>query len=77
MDRGLLLGKIVERYGTRGKFAKALRVDSSAMTHIINGDRDLRHSMILKIVELLDLTDDEVIRIFFDGPVEKTQRETA
>lgn len=77
MDRGLLLGRIIERYGTRGRFAEELHVDSSSMTHILNGDRDLRLSMIRKIVELLDLTEDDVIRIFFDGPVEKRQRETA
>ena len=77
MDKGMLLGKIVERYGTRKQFAKELGVDASTMTHILNGERDLRLSMIHKIIALLDLNDDQVIRVFFAGTVEKTQRETA
>lgn len=55
MDNSKLKGKIVEVFGTRRKFAKAMGISEQRMNLRINGDMDWKTPEIVKACNLLGI----------------------
>lgn len=64
-DYNKLRGKIVEKFGTQGAFAKALGVSERTLSLKINGKIYFAQDEISKSCELLGIPDDNVQDYFF------------
>ena len=64
-----LKGKIIEKYGSQGKFAKELDISEQSWIKRLKGVRDFKYHDIEQIISLLELTDEEVSDIFFSTKV--------
>ena len=65
MAYNVLKLKIKDKKLNYQKLAKELRISESGLNKKINGKNYFTQSEIYKIKELLELTDNELIRIFF------------
>lgn len=61
-----LLGRIVEICGTRKEFAKRLGVTQQTLTKKMIGKSKFTQSEILKSIEILELTTDDIPIYFFN-----------
>jgi hypothetical protein len=65
-----LRGKIVEKYGTQRKFAKEMKWSERTLSLKLSGKIEWKQSEMVRAKELLGLTDDEMIEIFFEPRVQ-------
>lgn len=66
MAYNVLKLKIKDKKLNYQKLAKELRISESGLNKKINGKNYFTQSEIYRIKELLELTDNELIKIFFD-----------
>lgn len=69
-DYSKLSGRIVEIFGTRYKFAKAMEWSERTLSLKMSGIRDWKQPDILKAVKLLKLTVDDIPYYFFKQKVQ-------
>lgn len=73
MDRELLHRIIVEKYGTVYRFCRLKGIQQDCMSLILNGKRDPSYQTQLRIIKALELTESQVISIFYADVVAKEQ----
>lgn len=61
-----LKGRIKEKYRTQGNFAKAIGKTQTTTSFKINGKRLWNQEEIIKAIELLDLSKDDIVEYFFN-----------
>lgn len=69
-DYSKLLGRIVEIYGTRYEFAKAMKWSERTLSLKMNGARDWKQSDIFKAIKLLKLSVEDIPDYFFKQKVQ-------
>ena len=67
MNRNLLKAKIVEKGYNLGEFAKAMKMSHSSFSYKINGKKEFRYSEILRAINILNLSSQDVVDIFFSS----------
>lgn len=65
-DYSKLKGRIKEKYGTQENFAKAIGKTQTTTSFKINGKRLWNQEEIIKAIELLDLSKDDIVEYFFN-----------
>lgn len=65
MNTNKLKGKIVERGLTLKDFADKLNINPATLTRKLNGGVEFKRDEIMSTIEILGLTPEEVIAIFF------------
>jgi len=60
-----LKGRIVEKCGTQGTFAQKMGLSERTMSLKLSGKIPFKQPEILKALEVLDLTDDDIQAYFF------------
>lgn len=65
-DYSKLKGRIIEKYGTQENFAKAIGKTQTTTSFKINGKRLWNQEEIIKAIELLDLSKDDIVEYFFN-----------
>ncbi len=60
-----LIGKIIEKYGTRRKFAEVVGVSENSMSLKLNGKTDFSRDEIARWAELLDIAVSDIGEYFF------------
>ncbi|MBO7682371.1 MAG: hypothetical protein J6T17_06420 [Clostridia bacterium] len=73
MDRELLRRIIVENYGTVYRFCHLKGLQQDCLSLILNGKRDPGYRTQLRIIKALELTESQVISIFYADVVVKEQ----
>ena len=73
MNSRKLLAKIVECFGSQNGCAITIGVSRSYLNQLINGKREFSYSMMVKIIEALNLTERETLDIFFPNVVAKSK----
>lgn len=68
-----LKGRIIEKYGTRQAFCKAIGMRPSTLSKALKDGRDWRGSTLVKAVRALDIKDNEIDYYFFTLRVEEPQ----
>lgn len=71
MDYTLLRGAIRREYGTIKKFCKALGISQTSFGLKLNGKYEFSSEQILKIVDMLKLSTDDIGDYFFTKEVRK------
>ena len=66
---------LVRKGMTVEKTAKLIGISPQSMSYKLNNKREFTGTEIMKISEVLGLTNDEVFRIFFTDKVEKSATE--
>ena len=61
-----LKGRIKEKYRTQENFAKAIGKTQTTTSFKINGKRLWNQEEIIKAIELLDLSKDDIVEYFFN-----------
>jgi len=70
-----LKGRIKEKYGTQENFAKAIGKTQTTTSFKINGKRLWNQGEIIKAIELLDLSKDDIVEYFFNyNDIERNQK---
>lgn len=64
-DYSKLLGRIVERHGTQGKFSDALGLSERSLSLKLNGKVGFKQDEIRRICSLLELKDTDIPSYFF------------
>lgn len=64
-DYSKLKGRIIEKYGTQGRFAEALGVSMNAVSKKLNARTSFNKKEILVWAALLDIKQDEIGVYFF------------
>ncbi len=64
-DSSKLTGRIIEKFGTREKFAIAIGTKSPAVSKRLNNTIDMTRTEILKWAEVLEIQKDEIASYFF------------
>lgn len=72
-DYSKLSGRIVEIFGTRYKFAKAMNWSERTLSLKMSGSRDWKQPDICKAIKLLNLTDHDIPIYFFKQNVQKIE----
>lgn len=65
-----LKGRIKEKYGNQGNFAKAIGLTPTTFSFKINGKAKWTQDEIVKAVELLEISRDEIAEYFFNYKVQ-------
>lgn len=65
MNKNKLKGKIRERGLTYQKLAKKIGISVTSVNYKVNGQNLFNHEEMIKLREILRLTDNEIIEIFF------------
>lgn len=65
-----LKGRIKEKYGTQEAFAKAIGLTPTTFSFKINGKAKFTQDEIVKAVELLEISRDEITEYFFNYKVQ-------
>ena len=65
MDYSKLLGRIIERFGTRSAFAKAMGLKCEALSRRLNNKADFKTEEYIRACELLDISPKEISIYFF------------
>lgn len=68
-DYRKLKGRIIEKYGTQGKFAGANNISDRSMSLKLNNGIGLSQDEILKWCSMLDISIDEIPVYFFNKKV--------
>ena len=61
-----LKGRIKEKYRTQENFAKAIGKTQTTTSFKINGKASWNQEEIIKAIELLDLSKDDIVEYFFN-----------
>lgn len=61
-----LKGRIIEKYGSQGSFAEAIGKTRTTTSFKINGKASWNQDEIIKAIELLDLSKDDIVEYFFN-----------
>ena len=61
-----LRGRIVEKYGTQGKFAEALGVNQMTVSRKLNCENSFTRNDILIWAKLLSIDRDDIVNYFFE-----------
>lgn len=64
-----LKGRIIEKYGTIGNFAKALKRPTPYVSRVLNKNKDMNTKEIGEWARLLQIEPDEIVLYFFAGIV--------
>lgn len=72
-DYSKLKGKIIEKYGNQGKFAKALGVTNSRLSRFLHNKSDLNLYIIRQAISLLQIPENQIGDYFFSYSVAKQQ----
>ena len=64
-----LLGRIIEKYGTRKAFAAAMEMSESSLCDRLNGKIPFKTEEIWKAAKLLDIRSEEIGEYFFTPKV--------
>ncbi len=67
-----LKGRIIERYDTLSNFAKTLGLSKQNLSAKMNNKSDFSRDTVIKICELLDISDCEIGKFFFAPKVNKS-----
>jgi hypothetical protein len=70
-DYSKLLGRIVEKYGKQGAFAKAMNLSERSLSLKLNNHRFFDQKEISKACELLEIDDSSVHQYFFTLKVQQ------
>ena len=73
-DYSKLRGRIVEKFGTQGKFAEKMGWSERTMSLKMSGEVQWRQSDIVQAVELLELEQEDISRYFFTYNVKKSEQ---
>ncbi|MBD7914515.1 DUF739 family protein [Clostridium sp. Sa3CUN1] len=65
-----LRGRIIEKYGTQGRFAKAMGVSERTLSLKLNNKIFFSQDEITKISELLNIASNEIQVYFFEKEVQ-------
>lgn len=65
-----LLGKIVEKYGTRGEFARKMGISQRSLSLKLNNIRHFTQDEIQRATLILDISPEEVGAYFFTYDVQ-------
>lgn len=68
-----LRGRIIEKYGTQGRFAKAMGVSERTLSLKLNNKIFFSQDEITKISELLNIVSDEIQVYFFEKEVQNIE----
>ena len=60
-----LIGRIIEKYGTRKSFAEAVGISENSMSMKLNGKTDFSRDEIARWAELLDIAVTDIGNYFF------------
>lgn len=66
MQRNILKGKIVEKYGSQAQFAKVLGTSAAAISGKLTGKRGITYEDVGIWSRALDLSNEQIGSIFFD-----------
>lgn len=72
-DYSRLRGRIIEKYGSQGKFAVVNHLSDRSMSLKLNNGIGFSQAEILKWCELLDINSLEIAPYFFSPKVSKTK----
>jgi hypothetical protein len=64
-DYSKLIGRIVEKFGTRSAFADAMGLKYEALSRRLNNKADFRTEEYIRACELLDISPKEIYSYFF------------
>lgn len=64
-DYSKLIGRIIEKYTSRGSFAKAMGLSERTMSLKLNSLVSFKQAEISKACELLEVNDEEIPAYFF------------
>lgn len=70
-DYSKLCGRIVEKYGSRGNFAKEMELSEHSMSAKLSGKVPFKQPEISKACSLLDIPDSEIHAYFFTLDVQR------
>ena len=73
-DTSKLRGRIVEKYGTIGKFAEKAGCLQSTISGYLSGEKLLNQDKILKWSELLEIPENELSAYFFTQKVDESEQ---
>ena len=65
MDYSKLLGRIIERFGTRSAFADAMGLNYEALSRRLNNKANFKPVEYIRACELLDISPKELYLYFF------------
>lgn len=74
-DYSKLRGRIVEKYGTQGKFAKADQISDRSMSLKLNNGIRLSQEDIIRWCEMLEIDTNDIPLYFFNIEVSKLKHE--
>lgn len=73
-DYSKLKGKIIEKYGTQGKFALANKITDRSMSLKLNNGIGLSQEEIIKWCRMLEINADDIPVYFFNQKVSKLKQ---
>lgn len=73
MNYRKLLGKVIERYGNQADCARAIGVSRSYFNQLLNGKKEFSYNNVVKLVDVLELSERETLDIFFPNVVDKSK----
>jgi len=65
IDTSKLKGRIVEKFGTQGKFAEYIGRTQTYVSYVINGKTQLNQSDVIAWAKALDISMDDIGEYFF------------
>lgn len=74
-DTSKLRGRIVEKFGTIGAFAKAVNNSPSFVSQYLNGHKFLDQRTLIKWADLLEIPNGEIDLYFFTLIVHETKQQ--
>lgn len=66
----LLNGKIIEKFGTRYNFAKAMGISERSLSLKMNGETSWKQPQISKAIKLLNISEEDIHLYFFNLKVQ-------
>ena len=72
-DMSKVRGRIVEKYGSQGRFAKVIKRSQAFVSEVLNGKAYLAQKDIDLWAECLDITGTELVAYFFTKKVHETE----
>ncbi|MCI3860110.1 DUF739 family protein [Lactococcus garvieae] len=76
-DYSKLRGRIKERYENEAKFSKVIDSSQASLSSKLNNKTYFKPTDILKILDVLEIPDEEVKLYFFNQKVRKTEHKFA
>lgn len=66
--------KVFEKFANQTECAQKLDISRAFLNEVLNGKKNFRYETILKVIEVLDLTEQEALDIFFPDLVAKSKQ---